>query len=84
MYSKKEFDKFINTQRDMGNILFEDKKRIITAPLSGLQLPGLVANNDPMIRISRSGKKVKENVLFEGKKIGNREWRDHFGQAPIA
>lgn len=72
MYGKKEFDKFINTQRDMGNILFEDKKRIITAPLSGLQLPGLVANNDPMIRISQTGGKVKENVADSIKKSGNK------------
>ena len=67
MYGKEAYDNFIKSQREKGNILFENKKiRPEDAPLAGLQLPKLVNTSDPMNSISNSmGKSNKELMNFE-------------------
>lgn len=59
MYGRNNFDEFIKTQKTAGNILFEDKKRSLQQlPASGLQLPGVKAESDPIFSIPNSSPKI--------------------------
>lgn len=64
MYGRRDFDQFINRQRELGNILFEDEKRTLQQlPVSGLQLPRMEAASDPIYSIPRSGEKSNTDLL---------------------
>lgn len=63
MYGRGNFNKFIEEQRKLGNILFEDEKRTLQQlPRAGLQLPGVEAASDPIYSISDSSRKSNSNL----------------------
>lgn len=63
MYGRGNFNKFIEEQRKLGNILFEDEKRTLQQlPVEGLQLPKMEAASDPIYSISDSSRKSNPNL----------------------
>lgn len=64
MYGRGGFEQFIERQRKLGNILFEDEKRTLQQlPASGLQLPRVEAASDPIYSIPPSSQKSNTNLL---------------------
>lgn len=73
VYGKDDFQNFLDTQRNKGNVLYENKKKLQQLPSSGFQLSELFNDNvDPLLRkIKREGnidRKALENVKPKEKK----------------
>lgn len=85
MYGRKGFENFIERQRELGNILFEDKKRTLQQlPAAGLQLPGVEAASDPIFSISENAKKsnpVSDDPLLRAAKGENPFGKNTVGAA---
>lgn len=56
MYGRTGFDSFIEQQRKLGNILYENKEGLQKLPVNGLQLPEMAAKADPIYNMHQSGK----------------------------
>lgn len=82
-YGRKGFSSFLEEQRSMGNVLFEDKKRTLEQlPGIGLQLPKMKADADPMFNIPQQPSKINgQNGGNSGGDFGRLPPEDPFRQA---
>ena len=71
-YGRKDFDKFVDTNRKKGNVLYEDKKRSPSSlPVNGLQLSEMAVESDPIFSIYNNSVNINGNAenIYNDKKI---------------
>lgn len=63
-YGRSSYKQFIQTQREKGNVLYEDKKTgLDSLPGSGLRLPELGDTSDPINTLYQNGGKVNKKEI---------------------
>ena len=66
MYGRREFEHFVEVQREQGNVLYEDPRRSLEQlPSYGMQLPNIVATADPMYK-NRAGIAPRSGLQLPG------------------
>lgn len=62
-YGRKDFEKFVDTNRKKGNVLYEDKKRSLSSlPVNGLQLSEMAVESDPIFSIYNNSGNINGNA----------------------
>lgn len=71
-YGRKDFEKFVDTNRKKGNVLYEDKKRSLSSlPVNGLQLSEMAVESDPIFSIYNNSGNINGNAenIYNDRKI---------------